>query len=120
MDTVRVETSNPAFDRYLDWLKYQTLSERIWARRGFYQASGAYGFRDQLQDAVNLMWMEPRLARRQTPPARLAAVCRRGRAALVPSACRTAAPASPPAPMPRITSSGFPGPSAEYVAATGD
>jgi len=65
MDTVRVETNNPAFDRYLDWLKYQTLSERIWARRGFYQASGAYGFRDQLQDAVNLMWMEPRLARRQ-------------------------------------------------------
>jgi cyclic beta-1,2-glucan synthetase len=65
MDTVRVETSNPAFDRYLDWLKYQTLCERIWARRGFYQASGAYGFRDQLQDAVNLMWMEPRLARRQ-------------------------------------------------------
>jgi cyclic beta-1,2-glucan synthetase len=41
------------------------LTERIWARRGFYQASGAYGFRDQLQDAVNLIWMDPVLARRQ-------------------------------------------------------
>jgi cyclic beta-1,2-glucan synthetase len=65
MDTVRVATSNPEFDHYLDWLKYQGLAERIWARRGFYQASGAFGFRDQLQDSVNLMWMDPVLARRQ-------------------------------------------------------
>ncbi len=65
MDTLRVRTTNPEFDRYLDWLKYQALAERIWARRGFYQASGAYGFRDQLQDAVNLMWADPALARRQ-------------------------------------------------------
>ena len=65
MDTVRVQTSNPEFDGYLDWLKYQALAERIWARRGFYQASGAYGFRDQLQDSVNLIWMDPALARRQ-------------------------------------------------------
>lgn len=65
MDTVSVETTNPEFDRYLDWLKYQVLAERIWARRGFYQASGAYGFRDQLQDAVNLLWVDPVLARRQ-------------------------------------------------------
>ncbi len=65
MDTVRVATSRPEFDRYLDWLKYQTLAVRIWARRGFYQASGAFGFRDQLQDAVNLIWAEPSLARRQ-------------------------------------------------------
>jgi cyclic beta-1,2-glucan synthetase len=65
MDTLQVRTADPEFDRYLDWLKYQALAERIWARRGFYQASGAYGFRDQLQDAVNLMWMDPVLARRQ-------------------------------------------------------
>ncbi len=65
MDTVTVETTNPEFDRYLDWLKYQALAERIWARRGFYQASGAFGFRDQLQDSVNLIWMDPVLARRQ-------------------------------------------------------
>ena len=65
MDTLRVETTQPEFDRYLDWLKYQALAERIWARRGFYQASGAYGFRDQLQDSVNLIWMDPVVARRQ-------------------------------------------------------
>src|SRR5262249_40174697 len=65
MDSVRVRTSSPEFDRYLDWLKYQALAVRIWARRGFYQASGAYGFRDQLQDSVNLIWMEPLLARKQ-------------------------------------------------------
>lgn len=65
IDTVRVETDAPDVDRYLHWLKYQTLAERIWARRGFYQASGAYGFRDQLQDSVNLIWVDPVLARRQ-------------------------------------------------------
>ena len=65
MDTVHVETSSPEFDRYLDWLKYQALAERIWARRGFYQASGAFGFRDQLQDSVNLIWMDPAPARAQ-------------------------------------------------------
>ena len=57
--------TSPEFDRYLDWLKYQALAERIWARRGFYQASGAFGFRDQLQDSVNLIWMDPSIARRQ-------------------------------------------------------
>ncbi|MBO0698654.1 MAG: hypothetical protein J2P46_09685, partial [Zavarzinella sp.] len=65
MGTVHVRTGNPAFDHYLDWLKYQTVAERIWARRGFYQASGAFGFRDQLQDAVNLLWADPAFARRQ-------------------------------------------------------
>jgi cyclic beta-1,2-glucan synthetase len=64
-NTVQVRSSQPEIDRYLDWLKYQALAERIWARRGFYQASGAYGFRDQLQDSVNLLWVDPRLARRQ-------------------------------------------------------
>jgi cyclic beta-1,2-glucan synthetase len=65
MRTLRVETTDPAFDRHLNWLKYQTLTERLWARKGFYQSSGAFGFRDQLQDAVNLIWVDPALARRQ-------------------------------------------------------
>jgi cyclic beta-1,2-glucan synthetase len=65
MQTVTVETNNPEFDRFQNWLKYQALAERIWARRGFYQTSGAFGFRDQLQDTVNLMWVDPALARRQ-------------------------------------------------------
>ncbi len=63
--TVTVQTSSPQFNDYQNWLKYQALAERIWARRGFYQTSGAYGFRDQLQDTVNLMWVDPTLARRQ-------------------------------------------------------
>lgn len=65
MGTVEVKTNNPEFDRFQNWLKYQALAERIWARRGFYQTSGAFGFRDQLQDTVNIMWVDPSLARRQ-------------------------------------------------------
>ena len=65
MGTLKVETNTPEFDYYQNWLKYQALAERIWARRGFYQTSGAYGFRDQLQDTVNLMWVDPALARKQ-------------------------------------------------------
>ncbi|MFH1414975.1 MAG: hypothetical protein ABIH89_02680 [Elusimicrobiota bacterium] len=65
MGTVKVETNNTEFDMFQNWLKYQALAERIWARRGFYQASGAFGFRDQLQDTVNLVWVDPALARRQ-------------------------------------------------------
>ncbi len=65
MNTLVVETNRPEFDRYQNWLKYQALAERIWARRGFYQTSGAYGFRDQLQDTVNLIWIDPALARKQ-------------------------------------------------------
>lgn len=65
MGTLTVETNKPEFDYYQNWLKYQALAERIWARRGFYQTSGAYGFRDQLQDTVNLIWIDPKLARKQ-------------------------------------------------------
>ena len=62
---LRVETNQAAFDAYLPWLQYQTLAERLRARKGFYQSSGAFGFRDQLQDAVNLIWVDPALARKQ-------------------------------------------------------
>lgn len=47
------------------WLNYQTLASRIWARSGFYQSGGAYGFRDQLQDVLSLIHSEPAIARRQ-------------------------------------------------------
>jgi cyclic beta-1,2-glucan synthetase len=65
MGTAQAETNRPEFDRLLHWLKYQAVAERIWARRGFYQTSGAFGFRDQLQDTVNMIWVDPSLARKQ-------------------------------------------------------
>lgn len=63
---IRVETPSPALDRMLNgWLIYQAIACRIWGRSAFYQSGGAYGFRDQLQDAVNLAAVWPELARAQ-------------------------------------------------------
>ena len=64
--TVQVKTPDAAFDRMVnDWLPYQALGCRILARSAFYQASGAYGFRDQLQDTLAFLLHRPELARRQ-------------------------------------------------------
>ncbi len=66
LDTVQVHTPEPATDLILNrWMLYQTLSCRIWGRTGFYQSSGAFGFRDQLQDVLALLPIDPAISRGQ-------------------------------------------------------
>jgi cyclic beta-1,2-glucan synthetase len=64
LETVQVQTPDPAMNLMLNrWLLYQTLACRVWARSAFYQSSGAFGFRDQLQDIMALIHAAPHLAR---------------------------------------------------------
>ncbi len=62
----QVKTPDASFNLMVNhWLPYQIYACRIMARAGFYQASGAFGFRDQLQDSLSLLLLEPQLAREQ-------------------------------------------------------
>lgn len=66
LDRIQVRTPLPGLDLMVNhWLPYQALSCRVWGRSGFYQSSGAYGFRDQLQDVTSLFASAPDLARAQ-------------------------------------------------------
>ncbi len=66
IDAVQVTTPDTALNFLANgWLNYQTIACRMFARSGFYQSGGAFGFRDQLQDVLSLLHTQPAMAREQ-------------------------------------------------------
>jgi len=66
LETIQVRTPDAPMDTLLNrWLLCQTLACRVWARSAFYQSGGAYGFRDQLQDVMAVVYSRPDIARAQ-------------------------------------------------------
>ncbi|HEV8455446.1 MAG TPA: glucoamylase family protein [Gemmatimonadales bacterium] len=64
LSAITVRTPEPTFDAMVNrWTLYQAMSCRMWGRTALYQSSGAYGFRDQLQDVMAFVYAEPALAR---------------------------------------------------------
>ncbi len=63
---IQVNTPEKTMNILLNgWLQYQVLSCRVWARSGYYQAGGAFGFRDQLQDVMAVVYSMPDITKKQ-------------------------------------------------------
>ena len=66
LGVIEVKSDDRSFDYMVNgWYLYQTLSSRIMAKAGFYQVSGAFGYRDQLQDSMNVVMINPEITREQ-------------------------------------------------------
>lgn len=66
LSRIQVRTPEQSFDYMVNgWLLYQTLSSRLYAKAGFHQVGGAYGYRDQLQDSMNICFVNPELTKKQ-------------------------------------------------------
>jgi cyclic beta-1,2-glucan synthetase len=66
LGTIEIRTPDEALNTIVNrWLLYQAIACRVWARSAFYQSGGAFGFRDQLQDVMSLVYAKPEIAREQ-------------------------------------------------------
>ena len=66
VNRIQVKTPVESINILLNgWLMYQVIASRLYARTGFYQSGGAYGFRDQLQDTLGIKYVEPKIMRKQ-------------------------------------------------------
>lgn len=66
LGSVSIKTPLPALDIIMNgWLVYQTLASRIYGKTGYYQSGGAYGFRDQLQDAIGMKFIDSNFLKEQ-------------------------------------------------------
>jgi cellobiose phosphorylase len=66
LGAIKVITPDASLDLLTNgWLLYQVIACRLWARSGFYQSGGAYGFRDQLQDVLSVCYVSPDMTRNQ-------------------------------------------------------
>ncbi|WP_346928474.1 glucoamylase family protein [Clostridium sp.] len=66
LNKIKIKTEDKALDFMINgWLPYETISCRLFSRTAFYQCGGAYGFRDQLQDSIPMIYIQPEITKNQ-------------------------------------------------------